>query len=250
MTAQATPAKTGQGPYKRSVKNYLIDSRFQLKYTGLIVLATAIISAALFAFLWRTSREVIDESVTAAGQSKEALDQSMKVSEMVKMSITNDPIYKDDPDLLKSVTDESNKQDQQIRDQQAALVRQQDAIATQQNTMLFGLVGALVVLVVLIGMMGIYFTHKVAGPIFKMKRLLRQVGEGKLTFEGRLRKGDELQDFFETFAQMVEALRARQAKEVDELEKAIKMAKESGANPESIARIASVHDEMKRSLEA
>ena len=105
MTAQATPAKTGQGPYKRSVKNYLIDSRFQLKYTGLIVLMTAIICAGLFAFLWRTSREVIDESQTAATESKAALDQSMKVSEMVKMSITNDPVYKEDPDLLKSVTD-------------------------------------------------------------------------------------------------------------------------------------------------
>jgi geranylgeranyl reductase len=54
---------------------------------------------------------------------------------------------------------------------------------------------------------GIVFTHKVAGPIFKMKRLLRQVGAGKLVLRERLRKGDELQHFFEVFEEMVAELR-------------------------------------------
>ena len=58
-------------------------------------------------------------------------------------------------------------------------------------------------MVVLIGLLGIYFTHKVAGPVYKMKRLLKQVGQGNLRVEARLRKGDELQDFFDTFTQMV-----------------------------------------------
>ena len=39
--------------------------------------------------------------------------------------------------------------------------------------MLYALVGGLTVLVVLIGLLGIYFTHKVAGPIYKMKMLLK-----------------------------------------------------------------------------
>ncbi|MEJ7735427.1 MAG: HAMP domain-containing protein, partial [Polyangiaceae bacterium] len=53
-----------------------------------------------------------------------------------------------------------------------------------------------------------------AGPIFKMKRLLREVGQGKLILRERLRKGDELQHFFETFEKMVDALREHQQGEI------------------------------------
>ena len=112
------------------------------------------------------------------------------------------------------------------------------------------IVGGLSAMVLLIGLLGIYFTHKVVGPIYKMKLLLRQVGDGKLNFQGRLRKGDELQDFFETFQQMVDKLKARQKTEVEELEAAIDAAKSSGASDEAISKIVSVRDTMKRALDA
>jgi nitrogen fixation/metabolism regulation signal transduction histidine kinase len=115
--------------------------------------------------------------------------------------------------------------------------------------MLTYLVSGLSLLVILIGMLGIYFTHKVVGPIYKMKLLLKQVGDGKLNFQGRLRKGDELQDFFETFQQMVDKLKARQKTEVEELESAIDAAKESGASEEAVAKIVGVRDAMKRALD-
>ena len=35
-TTAATPEQTGS--HKRSVRNYLLDSRFQLKYSGMLVL--------------------------------------------------------------------------------------------------------------------------------------------------------------------------------------------------------------------
>ena len=69
-----------------------------------------------------------------------------------------------------------------------------------------------------IGVAGIIFTHKIAGPIFKMKRLMRQVGEGKLVVKEKLRKGDELHHFFETFEKMVENLRTNQRGEIRRLE--------------------------------
>jgi hypothetical protein len=47
-----------------------------------------------------------------------------------------------------------------------------------------------------------------------MKRLIRQVGEGKLVVREKLRKGDELQHFFEAFEHMVEDLRGRQRAEI------------------------------------
>ena len=80
--------------------------------------------------------------------------------------------------------------------------------------MLLGLVVGLSVFVLLLGVAGIMFTHKVSGPIFKMKRLLREVGKGKLVVREKLRKGDELQHFFETFELMVADLRRRQEQEI------------------------------------
>ena len=234
MTPSATTSPENTGQYKRSVKNYLIDSRFQLKYTGFIVAMTLVISGVLGTLLWRTSREVIAES-------QQLVNESRKVSDIAKMNIKQ--MGYDDPSLTADFDKGAADYDKGIEIQQQALVR-------QQTTMLYTLVGGLAVMVILIGLLGIYFTHKVAGPIFKMKRLLNQVGEGKLTFEGRLRKGDELQDFFEAFANMVGKLRERQKREIEELEKAIEMAQAAGANAESVARVAQVRDEMKRALEA
>jgi nitrogen fixation/metabolism regulation signal transduction histidine kinase len=126
--------------------------------------------------------------------------------------------------------------------QQAALVR-------QQHTMLYTLVGALAVMVFMIGVLGIFITHRVAGPIYKMKLLLKQVADGKMKVQARLRKGDELQAFFDVFAQMVDKLRERQEREVGELERAIEAAKASGAAEGSLDKLGVLHEEMKRALD-
>jgi hypothetical protein len=234
MTTTNYPS-AAPGRYKRSVRNLLLDSRFQLKYTGFLVLVAIVVSGLLGGFLYRTSREVIVES-------QRVVEESRKVSDVVKMSIKDDPIYGQNPELAAAFTQASSDSDKQIEERSKALVR-------QQQTMLYALISSFAVLVLVIGCFGIWFTHKVAGPVYKMKMLLRQVGDGKLVFHGKLRKGDELQDFFEVFANMVDRLRERQAKEVEQLDAALKMAAQSGASQESIAKVQLVRDEMKRALD-
>jgi methyl-accepting chemotaxis protein len=222
MTAASSPAPEKTGRHQRSAKNYLIDKRFQLKYTGFIVGMALVISIILGAFLVSTSSSVVEES--------------KKVSQVATKNITDDPAYADNPVLLKSFKDAADEQDRTM-------------VARQRN-MLVSIMGGLTLLVLFIGVLGIYFTHKVAGPIYKMKLLLRQVGQGKLNFRGGLRKGDELQDFFEAFAEMTASLKERQAKEIELLESGIEAAKSAGASPESLEKIVTVRDEMKRALEA
>jgi nitrogen fixation/metabolism regulation signal transduction histidine kinase len=222
--------------YKRSFRNYLIDSRFQLKYTSFILIAAVTISAVLGVFLWRTSGEVVAES-------QKVVEQSKKVSDVVKMSIKDDPVYGDNPALVQEFTKESVDQDAKIQAQQDALIR-------QQRAMLYTLVGALAVMVFVIGVLGIYFTHKVAGPIYKMKLLLNQVADGRFKVNAKLRKGDELQDFFDVFAHMVDNLKARKLAEVTALEGAMEEAKGKGATEETLALFGKVRDDLKKSLEA
>ena len=87
----------------------------------------------------------------------------------------------------------------------------------RQQVVIWSLGGGLALMVGLIGMFGIYFTHKVAGPIHKMKRLLADVGQGNLRVKARLRKGDELVDFFDAFTQMVSGLREIENRQLEDV---------------------------------
>lgn len=246
-TAQAAPK------YKRSVKNYLLDARFQLKWTGFIIAVALVVSAIMGVFLYRTSTEVTAESQKVIEQGKELLKESQKNSDLVKMQIKKE--YADAPELADTFNKSANDLDGQLHERQKTLLAHQQTTIERQHAMLVYLVTGLSLLVVMIGLLGIYFTHKVVGPIYKMKMLLRQVGNGKLNFQGRLRKGDELQDFFEVFAEMVEKLKARQRTEVEMLTDAIEKTRagdggyREGANDEALAKIVAVRDEMKAALD-
>ena len=238
-SAPAAPGANNKatGRQQRSIRNYLLDAHFQLKYTGYLVGVALVISIVLGIFLWRTSNKVVEES-------HKVVEESKKVSDVVKMSIKDDPIYGDNPELLKSFNESSGVSDDKVKQQGLMVVK-------QQREMLVAVVGGLSLLVVLIGLLGIYITHKVAGPVYKMKLLLKRVAQGELNFpRNGLRKGDELGHFFEAFVKMADDLKARQQDEVDRLASAIESAKESGASDAALAKIVALHADMKKGLEA
>ncbi len=249
------------GRHQRRVKNYLLDAHFQLKYSAYLVGIAVLFSACLGILLWRTSEAVIAQSSQTVQQGeqvvsrgREVVEESRKVSEVVKMNIVKDPIYSDNPALLDAFKGDADKQDERLRGQQAALEKQaadlkqqSSAIRGQQRTMLITLTTALSLLVVLIGFAGIIVTHKVAGPIHKMKRQIREVGEGHLRIPNKLRKGDELVDFFEAFETMVLNLRSRQQSEIDKLERAIATL-EPKADPGELDSLYQLREEMKKAL--
>jgi nitrogen fixation/metabolism regulation signal transduction histidine kinase len=114
--------------------------------------------------------------------------------------------------------------------------------------MFYTLCGALTLLVIAIGFAGIIVTHRIAGPVHKMKRQIREVGRGHLQIPSKLRRGDELTDFFEAFEHMVVNLRERQEREISELEKAI--ATLSGkAEPDALRPLHKLREEMKAALD-
>ena len=71
MTTSAQPAPAAKPvKYKRSLKNYLLDPRFQLKWTGMIIGVAFVISAIMGVLLYRTTNEVTAQShkVIAEGE--------------------------------------------------------------------------------------------------------------------------------------------------------------------------------------
>lgn len=258
--SSAPPATTGR--HQRRLRNYLLDSHFQLKYTGYLVGIALLFSVSLGLLIWRTSVAVIAQSHQAVQQGEQVVEhgrqvvaESQKVSEVVKMNIIKDPVYSDNPALLDAFKADADKQDERLKAQQkeleaqaTALRAQASALTEKQHAMLYTLVGALSLLVILIGFAGILVTHKVAGPIFKMKRQISDVGAGRLAIPGKLRKGDELVHFFETFETMVRNLRKRQEVEIEKLDRAI-TTMEPKAEPGELEPLYQLRKEMKAALD-
>jgi nitrogen fixation/metabolism regulation signal transduction histidine kinase len=254
-----TPQKTGR--HQRSFKNLLLDRHFQLKYTGYLMAIAFVLSASLGFILFRTSGKLVEQSARSASQGtqivdlgKEVVGESRKVSAVVRMNIVKDPIYQDDPDLLAAFNRDADDQDKKLDAQHAQLEEQRQALVTQAENlqrfhkiMLFSLAGILTLLVVAIGMAGIFVTHKVAGPIFKMKRHLGEVAEGKYQVPWSLRKGDELVEFFEAFRTMVVALRADREQNLERLDE-IRATLDEGASKEAVQKIDSLKEDLNSAL--
>jgi methyl-accepting chemotaxis protein len=263
VASAPTPSMSPGGRHQRRLRNYLLDPHFQLKYSAYLVAIAVALSVGLGLILWRTSRAVIAQSreavaqgVQVVGLGREVVSESRKVSAVVQMNIVKDPVYSDNPALLEAFKTDAAKQDERLKRQQeqleaqAASLQQQSArLADQQNTMFLSLYMALGLLVFGIGFAGIIVTHKVAGPIHKMKRQIRDVGAGKLAIPGALRKGDELVHFFDEFDHMVRSLRARQEREIALLDAAMDKLRTNGA-PDVLEPLTELRSEMRAALDA
>lgn len=249
--SSVTPGTRGR-VYHRRLRNLLLDKRFQLKYAGYFAGIALLLSLSLGVALYQTSRDVIAQSQQAVSQGervvargREVLEESRKVSAVVQMNIVNDPVYGANPALREAFDRDTSAQDQRLGkqhrillEQAASLKRQAQSLRDRQRTAAISLSLALGLFVLLVALAGIVVTHRVAGPIFKAKRLVRALGEGQLPLAGRLRRNDELVDFFETFDEAVCKLRERQRRQLDLVERALSdLGDEPGAAREALSEL-------------
>ena len=61
--------------------------------------------------------------------------------------------------------------------------------------------------IILMMVVSVYMSHKIAGPLYRLKKCFLDVAKGDLSFEMRLRKGDELTDLVDDFNGMVKNLK-------------------------------------------
>lgn len=119
----------------------------------------------------------------------------------------------------------------------------------KDREILLSIIAGIVLLSVTLGFTGILVTHKLVGPAHKLKLLLGQVRDGRLSIAGKLRKGDELQDVFLAFEEMVNELRRRQVDEVTLITALIDRAKAAGTSEDVLKDITSIRDRMQAELD-
>jgi len=206
------------GRSQRRLRNYLLDRNFQLKYANLAAGIAIVLSATLGTLLWTASEHTLVQSRAAVALGSEVLNESRKVSEVVAMNIVRDPFYNENPGLKAAFEEDAKAQAATLGSQQARL--EGHAATLEKARARFGaiLVASLALLVAALWLGGIVLTHRVAGPIHKIKRQLCAVERGDWAVPGPLRRGDELKEFFDTFNNMVTSLRERRSSELKELD--------------------------------
>ena len=247
-------------PHRRQLRNYLLLKGFQLKYAALFAGSALLLSLLLGTLLTLTSEDVLRQSREAVEQGRRAVatgqqlvEESKKVSAVVGLSLVKTTDYADHPELSEAFAHDNQalaaktleRQESLVR-QAAALGRDAEALRTRQTSILVTISGLLAVLVVALGVLGIVFTHKVAGPVFKMKRYLGRIREGRLIEPAPLRRGDDLQDFFDELCGAVKALRERETTDLVLLEDAL--ANVGDSNTELRARLQARCDAKRQSL--
>ena len=235
------------GRHRRQIRNYLLDRRFQLKYAGYFVAIALVLSGALGGILWTTAKQLLAQSQSNVEKGREVVAEGRKVSQVVEMNIVKDPDYNGDPELLQAFREGDQKYIAKLAAQQTALEGQARELEQLYATSARVLLGALGLFVVLVALGGILVTHRVAGPVYKMKRLIGEVAEGRLREPGKLRRHDELVEFFAAFDAMVRALRSQREEELGQLERALADLGEK-VTPAEVARLTALRDRLRSSL--
>lgn len=174
---------TSQENHKRSWRNLLLDARYQLRFTLFMVAVSAVLMSVLGAWVL------------------EKAGQTTKVARIALDMITEQkqPAFELDGDFAGLAT---------FRAHQEARKRVVEAGHTRIRVVL---VTSSVLLCLGLFLYGIKLTHRVAGPLHKVAKVLDAVQCGRFGPISGLRKGDQLVRFYEHFREAHDALRARQA---------------------------------------
>ena len=190
---------------QRKLKNYLLDRRFQLKYTGMVLLVTIAVASVLGYLAYDFSKGQT-EAFTAQLAAQPDLDEAT-ASELEQFA---------------------QQEDRRVR-----------------NAIILGVL----LMSLALGLTGILVTHRVVGPAYRMKRLFAHVGEGRLEVTTGIRKGDELQDLYRSFAEMVESLRDQRGEDIERLERTVRALEAGGAESEQVAELRALLDRIRKSVD-
>lgn len=225
MTTQPPP---GPKKHKRG-RVWLVNKRFQLKYTFMLVGLVLAVATVLGLLIGEMVQTALHHAETAEAYAERAFQESEVNSKLARDNAAL--AAGDNQTLLSIMEDEIRKSDAKSQQELEKVRRAGDDLRRSARLLVFGLVGAILILGGALTWIGLRMTQRIVGPVHRLKRLLRRVGTGKLIVGERLRKGDELEDLFDTFRQMTYSLMALQRGRLATLEATVKDALATGADP-------------------
>ncbi|WP_437499420.1 HAMP domain-containing protein [Sorangium sp. So ce1099] len=230
MTSPAQDRATARPAARRKL---LLNPRFQLKYTGLLVAVVLAVMAVLGLVIWQTASVANEQAQYAATQAELALKEAANSAKILKMSTA--ALGGEGSDLDSTLDQELEKTNREHERNLAEVAKRRSEVEALRQRLLNILLGGGAFLLVVLSVLGVFITQRIVGPVHQMKRLCRQVGTTRLTIGEGLRKGDELGDLFDTFVQMTYSLKALQTGRLATLDAAIERAEAESASAEVLA---------------
>ncbi len=102
------------------------------------------------------------------------------------------------------------------------------SLKSEDQNLILTMVASGVGLVVVLSLLLVVMTHKVAGPLFKVTLYFDKMRDGRLDTVWPLRKGDMLQNFYTKFSSMHTAVKARQVETNETLKAFVALADAAG----------------------
>ena len=184
--------------YQRRLRNYLLNLRYQLKYTLTIVGISLVLTGGLgWAVMSKAHEATRNQQEASRVVQVRAMDPTDELAQQLKVQFEkNDAVFEHNEKIMR-----------------------------------VELIGFGLLLIIVLSIYGIVITHKVAGPLYKVTLHLDKIRDGKLGVVYNLRKGDELVDFFEHFKAAHDSLRTRTQQDIALLDRAIAALGDRGAQP-------------------
>ena len=155
----------------------------------------------------------------------------------------------DDPAFAAALQRQSQAIDEAYQREHQAVLAQRTALEREQRRATWVLLGSLLLFVLGVVAASIVATHKIAGPVFRVRRLLEQLAEGRRDVPTHsLRSGDELRELFETAAGLVQALRADDESALRAVAAALPKGQESGVARASLEDLRALQTRLRTRL--
>src|SRR5687768_11683545 len=203
--------------YKRSWKNLLINKRYQLSFTLIMVGLATLLIVALGIFVMHVANETTEVSkLSAIGTPCEPVPEidapfteipppTMKLPDPAppvpdaptpdgerprrKINVTLDPMQLPEPvTIIPPVPTDFGERVVRYHTCKMAVANELDSLEDGRMLILYVLIATGVFLVLGLAVYGIKMTHKVAGPLFKVQLYLAKMRDGRLDKVYNLRK--------------------------------------------------------------
>jgi len=177
-------------PYHRR-KKFLINKRLQLRYAAYTFVTLAIVSiiatACLSLGVW---------NILAQEFSQEKLTERLEMASQMS-------------DYQRARTGHNMTEDERLRsfdDVQMLSFREKEIFSQVLKENNKQLLLKLIILLLALCVATIFLTHKIAGPLFRLKKTFDAVSAGNLTARLHFRKGDHIQEISPDFNEMISSL--------------------------------------------
>lgn len=243
----SSAAEQKDGSKKRQWRNFLIEPKFQLKFAAYLIAVTLVLAGVLGAFLFRNTQALLDE----ASHSLEARSRAAEASrELSNATLSNELIKKmGDPVFVAQLQAASQTIDERYEAERASILAQRAELVRRQRSMWLAFAGTLAGFLFLITLTTIVLTHRVAGPLMRIRRMVKEVAAGTIRPPPYgLRESDELKDIFDATRGMMHVLRKQSEDDVLVLSHALERAQQEGAKGEWLEDLRTLESRIKARL--